>query len=150
MFLRCRFGRARLESNENLAVGSVFYSVFALASQLSPEMHSSGIQYLETETFKLHCLQTLTGWFVIEMTAMLRHNLVVIVYNHCLGVKFFLISDPKLQGMDVVVRKIYELYADYVLKNPFYALDQPIRCDLFLENLKNLLENVEKTGITNV
>lgn len=58
---RCRFGRARLESNENLAVGSVFYSVFALASQLSPELHSSGIQYLETETFKLHCLQTLTG-----------------------------------------------------------------------------------------
>ncbi|CAG7728219.1 unnamed protein product [Allacma fusca] len=106
----CRFGRARLESNENLAVGSVFYSVFALASQLSPELHSSGIQYLETETFKLHCLQTLTG------------------------VKFFLISDPKLQGMDVVVRKIYELYSDYVLKNPFYSLDQPIRLqpDLYL------------------
>jgi hypothetical protein len=52
--------------------------------------------------------------------------------------------------MDLVLRKIYELYSDFVLKNPFYALEMPIRCDLFLENLKVLLETVERTGITNV
>lgn len=52
--------------------------------------------------------------------------------------------------MDVVLRKIYEIYADYVLKNPFYSLEMPIRCELFNENLKLLLEMVEKTGITNV
>lgn len=50
----------------------------------------------------------------------------------------------------MVLRRIYELYSDYVLKNPFYALEMPIRCDLFVDNLKLLLELVEKTGVTNV
>ena len=26
---------------------------------------------------------------------------------------------------------MYELYADYVLKNPFYEIEMPIRCELF-------------------
>lgn len=66
------------------------------------------------------------------------------------GVKFIVICDPRLQGMETILRKIYELYADYVLKNPFYALEMPIRCDLFNDNLKLLLETIERTGITNV
>lgn len=35
--------------------------LFAIGSQLSPEQGSSGIEMLETDTFKLHCFQTLTG-----------------------------------------------------------------------------------------
>lgn len=35
--------------------------LFAIGSQLSPEIGSSGIEMLETDTFKLHCFQTLTG-----------------------------------------------------------------------------------------
>ena len=31
--------------------------------------------------------------------------------------------------------RIYELYSDYVLKNPFYELDQVIKCDLFDESV---------------
>jgi len=26
---------------------------------------------------------------------------------------------------------VYELYADYVLKNPFYEAEMPIRCEAF-------------------
>ena len=29
------------------------------------------------------------------------------------------------------VRRLYNLYTDFVLKNPFYELDMPIRCELF-------------------
>jgi len=121
-----RFGRTRMTTNEKMFLGSMFYPLYAIASQISPELHSSGIQVLEAETFKLHCLQTLTG------------------------VKFIVICDPRLQGMETILRKIYELYADYVLKNPFYSLEMPIRCDLFNDNLKLLLETIERTGITNV
>lgn len=40
----------------------VFYTrLFAIGSQLSPEVGSSGIEMLETDVFKLHCFQTLTG-----------------------------------------------------------------------------------------
>ena len=37
----------------------IFFSV-----QLSPEQGSSGIQDLETDTFKLYCSQTVTGMMV--------------------------------------------------------------------------------------
>lgn len=40
---------------------SMFYPLFAIASQLSPEKKSSGIEILEADTFRLHCYQTLTG-----------------------------------------------------------------------------------------
>ncbi|KAI2563144.1 trafficking protein particle complex subunit 4 [Homo sapiens] len=55
-----RFGRPRLTSNEKLMLASMFHSLFAIGSQLSPEQGSSGIEMLETDTFKLHCYQTLT------------------------------------------------------------------------------------------
>ena len=37
------------------------FRLFAIGSQLSPEPRSSGIEVLETDTFKLHCHQTMTG-----------------------------------------------------------------------------------------
>ena len=43
---------------------SMFYPLFAIASQLSPELKSSGIEVLEADTFKLHCFQTLTGIYI--------------------------------------------------------------------------------------
>lgn len=39
----------------------VCVSLFAIGCQLSPEPQSSGIEILETDTFKLHCHQTMTG-----------------------------------------------------------------------------------------
>lgn len=39
----------------------LFFRLFAIGSQLSPEPHSSGIEVLETDGFKLHCYQTMTG-----------------------------------------------------------------------------------------
>ena len=36
--------------------------LYAIACQLSPVQHSSGVEHLETDTFKLHCLQTQTGF----------------------------------------------------------------------------------------
>ena len=43
------------------------------------------------------------------------------------GVKFIVVADNKQQKVEDLLKKIYELYADYVLKNPFYSLDMPIR-----------------------
>ncbi|MEE6519558.1 hypothetical protein FKM82_017203 [Ascaphus truei] len=63
--LSIRFGRPRLSSNEKLMLASMFHSLFAIGSQLSPEPGSSGIEMLETDTFKLHCYQTLTGKFMM-------------------------------------------------------------------------------------
>ena len=43
------------------------------------------------------------------------------------GLKFIMLTDPKQLGMDILLKKIYELYSDFALKNPFYSLDMPIR-----------------------
>jgi len=77
---------------------------------------------LETDTFKLHCNQTLTG------------------------VKFIVVTDRNQQGVDQLLDKIYELYADYALKNPFYSLEMPIRADLFEEHLQVAIDQIERTG----
>jgi hypothetical protein len=121
-----RFCRPRMTTNEKIFLASMFYPLFAIASQLSPEPKSSGIEVLEADTFRLHCFQTLTG------------------------VKFMVVAENSQSGMDVLLKKIYELYSDYVLKNPFYSLEMPIRCELFDTNLQSLLEQVERTGIINI
>lgn len=45
-----------------------------------------------------------------------------------------------------MLRKLHELYADYALKNPFYSLEMPIRCELFELGVHSLLEQSEKLG----
>lgn len=117
-----RFCRPRMTTNEKIFLASMFYPLFAIASQLSPEPKSSGIEVLEADTFKLHCFQTLTG------------------------VKFMVVAEPIQSGLEMLLKKIYELYSDYALKNPFYSLEQPLRCELFDQNLQQLLEIFEKTG----
>ena len=85
--------------------------LYSLAWQLAP-VPSSGIEVIETAEFRLNCLHTITG------------------------IKFIAISDMKQQNVEQFLRKTYEIYSDYALKNPFYLMDQPIRSDLFDNNLQ--------------
>lgn len=59
--VQLKFTRPKMTTNEKIFLASMFYPLFAIASQLSPEPKSSGIEILEADTFKLHCFQTLTG-----------------------------------------------------------------------------------------
>lgn len=38
-----------------------------------------------------------------------------------------MLADPRQASIDALLRKIYEIYADFALKNPFYSLEMPIR-----------------------
>ncbi|KAM6432299.1 trafficking protein particle complex subunit 4 isoform 2-T2 [Liasis olivaceus] len=149
-----RFGRPRLSSNEKLMLASMFHSLFAIGSQLSPEQGSSGIEVLETDTFKLHCFQTLTGSGRRGGRAGGRGGAgggrsappplrCALPFS---GIKFVVLADPRQSGIDSLLRKIYEIYSDFALKNPFYSLEMPIRCELFDQNLKLALEVAEKAG----
>lgn len=96
--------------------------MYAIACQLSPEVGSSGIRELETDQFKLYCFQSVTG------------------------IKFLALTDTKQVNVDALLKRSYELYSDYALKNPFYSIDQPIWCPLFQEALKQTIDTLEKTG----
>lgn len=47
------------------------------------------------------------------------------------GTKFFAVCEPGIQQIESLLKFVYELYTDYVLKNPFYEIEMPIRCELF-------------------
>ena len=102
-------GRGRIDLNDMLRLASIWHSMHAIASQLSPAPHCGGIDVLAAEGFDLHCLQTATG------------------------IKFLLVVEVQAPAVPDLLGRVYESYADYVLKNPFYELDQVIKCDLFDE-----------------
>jgi len=112
-------GLNKLSVNDYLVLAGTFHGVHAITTRLHP-LHStlshrssasetsrpdppSGLEVLETENFRLQCFQTLTG------------------------TKFLLFTEPGQPNVDSICRRVYELYADYVMKNPFYQLEMPIR-----------------------
>lgn len=80
-----------LSTNDCLRLGSTFHGLHAIATQIAPVI-SMGIEKLETDTFTLQCLQTLTG------------------------VKFVITATPGTNEVTALLDGIYELYSDYVLK----------------------------------
>ena len=98
--------------NDMMVLGSTFHSLFEIVKQVAPTP-SGGIEKIETTSFKLNCFQTLTG------------------------VKFVVTATPDMQceHLDSLCYKVYELYADFALKNPFYEMEQPINCSLFASEI---------------
>jgi hypothetical protein len=76
----------------------------------------TGIEVLESSHFRMQCFQTQTG------------------------VKFLLFTEPQQPNIDAMMKKIYELYADYVMKNPFYTVEMPIRCEKFDRGLDGFVK----------
>lgn len=60
------------------------------------------------------------------------------------GIKFILMADPAHTDLQRVINSIYKLYNDFVLKNPFYELDQPIKSEKFDINLDKLIASEKK------
>ncbi|MCJ1408924.1 hypothetical protein MMC19_003001 [Ptychographa xylographoides] len=83
----------------------------AITASAAPRTAATGLEVLETALFRLTCFQTPSG------------------------TKFLLFTEPQQPNVDVVMRKVYELYADYVMKNPFYQLEMPVRCEAFERHL---------------
>ena len=102
-------------------LAGTFHGVHAITRSLTPSAITdsntiprsqlSGLEVLESGLFRLTCFQTVSG------------------------TKFLLFTEPQQPNVDVVMRKVYELYADYVMKNPFYSLEMPVRCEAFDRHL---------------
>ncbi|CAD7695874.1 unnamed protein product [Ostreobium quekettii] len=98
---------SRVDLNDSLRLASIWHSLNAISVQLSPVPSCTGIELLEAETFNLHSFQSVTG------------------------TKFVLVVDPRASSVPAFLQRVYQLYTDYVLKNPFYEVEMPIRCELF-------------------
>jgi hypothetical protein len=104
-----------LSTNECLRYGSTFHGLHAITSQIAPIL-CQGIDSISTDTFILQCFQTLTG------------------------IKFVITALIGTADLDLFLRNVYELYSDFVLKNPFYEMEMPIRCDLFNKSLDKIVQ----------
>jgi trafficking protein particle complex subunit 4 len=99
-----------LSTNDCLRLGSTFHGLHAIATQIAPVI-SAGIERLETDTFVLQCFQTLTG------------------------IKFVITAAPGTTDLDNLLKGIYEVYSDYVLKVQFYSCYYTIKNILIDKNL---------------
>eukprot|EP00992_Anisonema_acinus_P003580 TRINITY_DN13387_c0_g1_i1.p1 TRINITY_DN13387_c0_g1~~TRINITY_DN13387_c0_g1_i1.p1 ORF type:complete len:140 (+),score=42.61 TRINITY_DN13387_c0_g1_i1:56-475(+) len=111
-------GLPELSTNGLLKLASGFHTQTAIAQQLAPRHGCSGILSLDAAGFRLFCLETFTL------------------------IKFVLITDASADEgrMENLLERLYALYADFVLKNPFYELEQPIRnCENWERELKTAI-----------
>jgi hypothetical protein len=106
----------KLTSNDYLVIASTFQSVHAISARVGPG--GGGVEAIEwggEEPFSVHCLHTGTGMKIL---------LTASVGREC----------------ETVLRKVYEIYADYALKNPFHTPEMPVRCELFDANLLKIIK----------
>lgn len=95
------------------------YSVHAITINVSPVEDSSGFESMEwqgAEPFTIHCLHPLTG------------------------LKILVTASPQHPNVPALLRRIYECYADYALKNPFHTPEMPIRSELFDRHLLEIVK----------
>ncbi|KAF2013117.1 Sybindin-like protein [Aaosphaeria arxii CBS 175.79] len=129
-------GLSKLSSNDYLMLAGSFHGMHAITKQLCPapptpnvqpasaaglapspfSSRPTGIEVLESSHFRAQCFQTLTG------------------------TKFLLFTEPQQPNIDSIMRKIYDLYADFVMKNPFYTVEMPIRCEKFDRGLDGFVK----------
>ena len=127
----------------DLRLASNFYSMWTIARQIAP-VASSGIKVLEADGFKLHSFVSPTGTQPSMEQITLRMKLTFV----CIGTFFFVITDPATYSADPELARLYELYADYVLKNPFYEIEQPINCSQFDLQLEAFVAQTNRTSLT--
>ncbi|KAG8743899.1 hypothetical protein FRC10_011189 [Ceratobasidium sp. 414] len=105
-------GLAKLTSNEYLVLAGTLHGIHAITSRLSPiNGPSAGAHVIESESFKISILLTSTGKLFSPWT----------------GTKFVLLTSLAEFGSPSLLARVYEAYADAVMKNPFHTPEMPIR-----------------------
>ena len=146
---------AKLDTNEQLRLASTFNGLAMIMKELSPVPRSGRMELLEADSFVLQSFDTATGlkFFITadpdskhldqvrRHTAVHHHDV-----SHALSHARMLARSPESppSGASQVLKEVYVLYSDFVLKNPFYELDMPIHCDKFDQRLPKLAEDYNR------
>ena len=108
-------GSAQLDSGDLIRFGATVGALHLISAIVTPPgLKKTGLKTITSKHFKLCCFQSQTG------------------------VKFCLVSDPNTLDMEKLCKQVYQFYSDFVLKNPFYELDQQIRFDGFDRAIEKL------------
>ncbi|KAF8819614.1 sybindin family protein [Cardiosporidium cionae] len=116
--------KVQLSSNEEIRVASTFHGLSAIASRLSPVSSRENFQLSFLEPTSINSIEA--------------DNFRFVCYEALTGLKFYLVTEPQVTNLEFYLKKVYEAFTDFVLKNPFYDIDMPIRCELFDKAIEKL------------
>ncbi|CDU16490.1 hypothetical protein YYC_03420 [Plasmodium yoelii 17X] len=120
----------KLNSNEEIRLASMLHGISTISEKINVNsslntknifklLEKKGIETIEGNGFKIQCYDTLTG------------------------IKIFAVHKDDLNiELNKYLKRVYELYSDIILKNPFYDIDMPIRSEAFNEHIDNLFSNI--------
>lgn len=99
--------------------------------------NKSGIRQLCTDQFTMFIYQTMTG---LKFVAISSQTTSAVTNNDYPTIS--------IQVADNLLRKLYCLYADYVMKDPFYSMEMPIKSESFDRRLKQMVSNLPYPSTT--
>ena len=157
----------KLGANEYLVIAGTLHGVHAIASKLThstniikddpsyitqnenaslistgksqnSDSNKTGLQSIETDFFNLYVFQTLTGikFIIITSPNPVVHNLQPI---DSLGTSSRGELSKQCTLVNDIYNQLYIIYSDYVMKDPFYSLDMPIKSSLFEMEVNDLI-----------
>ncbi|GMM34088.1 TRAPP subunit [Saccharomycopsis crataegensis] len=145
---------ADLLSSSSVSYNKLSSNFFYMKSNVT------GLNIVETDFFNIFIFQTLTGIKFILITSPDIHkkegasdgnNPEVSKQEETEKVNLSLNRDvnsrpdkdlsSSYEVAEELLRKIYILYGDYVMKNPFYSMDMPIKAELFDIKVRALIES---------
>eukprot|EP00938_MAST-03A_sp_MAST-3A-sp1_P003521 g3521.t1 len=120
-------GSHKLDVNDIIRVGSTFDTFCALMKKMTPVAsdEETVIEEMTTDTFTLRNFRTVTGF------------------------TFFVTASLGTKQLDEFLKSVYRIFADYVLKNPFYTMDQTINKEissLFGHHINKLVKSHQMHG----
>jgi trafficking protein particle complex subunit 4 len=95
-----------------------------------------GIEEIRAAGMILQCLQTVTGIKFVMTAAVADHD------SSSSSSTTMMISNTLRE----VLKEIYILYTECVLKDPFYELEMPIRSDLFVQAVDGLIQRYNNSN----
>ncbi|WVN89034.1 uncharacterized protein L203_104250 [Cryptococcus depauperatus CBS 7841] len=112
-----------LPVNTILTLAGILHGIHAITAKLTPGISRNGVPASGIESFEAE------GWAGR-------------VFLTPTGTKFVLLHSLPQSGLDDLLRGIYEIYADTVMKNPFHTLEMPINSSLFDAKLGAFISQV--------
>lgn len=103
--------------------------------------NKSGLKQLSTDQFTMYIYQTMTGLKFVAISSTVipsNPNMENNVSSNANGSQYNIGS----QIADNLLRKVYCVYSDYVMKDPFYSLEMPIKSDLFDDKVRSLIDHL--------
>ncbi|KAI5953319.1 hypothetical protein KGF54_002690 [Candida jiufengensis] len=147
-----QLGLSKLTANDYLVLAGTLHGVHAIGSKLTSNILENSQRSFNLEDINIqHNQQILqtgksqnSNCNILGLKNLETDLFNLYIYQTVSGLKFIIITKPNLTQVDLNnlnenFKNLYVAYSDFVMKNPFYSLDMPIKSQLFDNKVKEIL-----------